>query len=261
MPRKKSSPFFNFTILVLVFVGSLLAYLFWGKVKYLFNDYDRENNFVLYPGFGIYLPTNYAIHGIDVSRYQKRINWPMVKQMKDGNVQIGFVFIKATEGTNLTDEQFARNWKKSRENNLVRGAYHYFIASRSGVAQARNFMAKVDLQPGDLPPVIDVESLNGTDANTLQNNVAEFLTVVEEHYGVKPIIYSNATFYNNYLQNRFSDYPLWVAHYFERRQPRVSASWQFWQHNEAGHVNGIVSRVDFNVFSGDSMALKQLLLK
>ena len=57
----------------------------------------RKAKFTRYPEFGISLPTEYAIHGIDVSRYQNVIAWEEVKEMKVDNIQMGFAFIKATE--------------------------------------------------------------------------------------------------------------------------------------------------------------------
>ena len=51
-----------------------------------------------YPAFGIDIPVNYAIHGVDVSRHQKNIDWNALKNMQDKEIRIGFAFIKATEG-------------------------------------------------------------------------------------------------------------------------------------------------------------------
>lgn len=260
MARRKNS-FRQFTIVILLFTGGLLAYLLFGKIRYyLYND-DRETAFTVYPGFGISLPDGYEIHGIDVSRYQKRINWPVVKQMEVNGVKIGFAFIKATEGVNFTDKQFARNWRKLRENRVIRGAYHYMNLNGSGKMQAQNFISKVTLLPGDLPPVLDIETLGGKSPEKLQEFVGDWLKTVEEYYHVKPIIYSNVVFYNAYLDSKFSDYPLWVAHYLEMHAPMLNRTWQFWQHNEGGRVNGIDAFVDFDVFNGDSSDFNKLLVK
>lgn len=221
---------------------------------------DAEVTFVKYPGFGIEIPDNYAIHGIDVSRYQHRINWGLVAAMQSREVKIGFAFIKATEGRTLVDRHFERNWAKCRSVGMVRGAYHFYRANADAAAQARAFIKQVKLLPGDLPPVLDVESLYNEDPGTLQEGVALWLQLVEQHYGVRPIIYTNASFYNNYLRPRFDDYPLWVAHYKEKNRPRVQRDWLIWQHSETGRVDGINALVDFNVFNGDSLAFKQLLI-
>jgi lysozyme len=51
-----------------------------------------------------------------------------------------------------------------------------------------------------------------------------------------------------------------VAHYLQPHQPRIARDWVFWQHSESGTVNGIFGKVDFNVFNGDSVAFRSLLV-
>lgn len=241
--------------LMLLGIVSLLAmqgYTWW---------MERRAKFVRYEAFGIDVPSGYAIHGIDVSKYQEVINWESVKQMEVENVKIGFAFIKATEGIGNRDHHFRRNWKKAKDAGVIRGAYHFFIATKSGRAQAENFIETVELEPGDLPPVIDVEKTYGVPERKLRERVAEFLATVENHYGVKPVIYTNVDFYEQTLEEEFDHYPLWVAHYLQKERPRITRAWQFWQHSETGRVNGIFSRVDFNVFNGDSADFRNLLLK
>lgn len=220
----------------------------------------RKAKFTRYPEFGIGIPTEYTIHGIDVSRYQNVIAWEEVKSMKVDDIQLGFAFIKATEGIGNTDPQFHRNWKKARSNDIVRGAYHFFIASKDGKMQAENFIKRVELESGDLPPVLDVEQRNGVSKATLRREVKKWLETVEAYYHVTPIIYTNVDFYIQNLGSEFDKYPLWVAHYYEQEQPRINRDWVFWQHNDQGNVNGITYKVDFNVFSGDSLEFKSMLL-
>jgi lysozyme len=216
---------------------------------------------IRYTAFGIDIPTGYSIHGIDVSSYQENIDWPSVKQMSISNIKIGFAFIKATEGLNDTDNFFKKNWQKTKQDSITRGAYLFFLATKSGAKQAQNFIKTVQLQAGDLPPVVDIEQLYGVKPNIMRARVKECLKALEAAYKLKPIIYSYANFYENYLGNDFNDYPLWIAHYFEKEKPRITRPWQFWQHSEKGKVNGITTSVDFNVFKGDSAAFKNLLMK
>ncbi len=220
----------------------------------------RKAKFTRYPEFGIAIPEQYSIHGIDVSKYQSMIAWEEVQAMNVKAIRLGFAFIKATEGIANTDPHFNRNWKKSKSNGIIRGAYHFFIASKDGRMQAEHFIKKVELETGDLPPVLDIEQLNGTSAAQLRKEAKIWLSIVEDHYGVKPIIYTNVDFYKRILGSEFDDYPLWVAHYYELRQPRISRGWIFWQHSDEGRVNGILSRVDFNVFKGDSLEFRELLI-
>ena len=126
--------------------------------------------------------------------------------------------------------------------------------------QAQNFIKRVDLEAGDLPPVLDVEQRNGTSQDQLKREVRKWLETTENYYGVVPIIYTNVDFYKNYLGSEFDKYPLWVAHFYEEEQPKITRDWAFWQHNDQGNINGITSKVDFNVFKGDSIQFKEILI-
>lgn len=240
-----------FAIAVLILAGWILSQ--W--LRY------RKAKFTHYPEFGISIPENYSIHGIDVSRYQDIIAWGEVQAMKVKNIQLGFAFIKATEGIGNTDTRFHYNWKKAKANGIICGAYHFFIASKDGKMQAEKFINEVELEPGDLPPVLDIEQVNGTTASQIKKEIKKWLDVVENYYHAKPIIYTNVGFYNRWLGSEFDQYPLWVAHYYQPQQPRINRGWIFWQHSDEGRVNGIVSKVDFNVFGGDSLEFKNILIR
>lgn len=232
-------------------MGSFRLYEWW---------LERKAHFVKYEAFGIEVPTNYTVHGIDVSKYQEIIDWESVRAMQVEDINLKFAFIKATEGNVNEDRCFKRNWKKSKEAGMVRGAYHFFIATKSGKTQAENFISTVELQPGDMPPVLDVEQSYGISAVKLRQRVKEWLVTVENYYGVKPIVYTNVDFYKQILKDEFDEYPLWVAHYLQKEKPRIYRDWHFWQYSENGRVNGIVYKVDFNVFNGDSTAFSNLLI-
>ncbi len=256
MARKKKSSlrYLPIVIIAVVFAGGafLVVRNWW---------LERQAGMIRYREFGIPIPTKYTVHGIDVSRYQQIINWDAVKGMNVEGVQISFAFIKATEGNGSVDLHFRRNWRKTKEAGMTRGAYHFFIATKDGTAQAKNFVKCVKLEKGDLPPVLDVEQTYGVSKTILQQRVKAFLYAAELAYGVKPIIYTNADFYKQYLKDGFDEYPLWVAHYLRPLAPRIERDWHFWQHSESGRVNGIPGKVDFNVFSGDSTQFENLLMK
>lgn len=253
--RKKTDRIWK-AILICLFASIALMLGMW--------IYDRvismKAQYTRYDAFGIDIPNDYTVHGIDVSRYQQVIDWASVRSMKVDNVSISFVFIKATEGNINQDRYFRRNWRKARAVSLTRGAYHFFIATKSGKTQAENFIKKVELEPGDLPPVLDVEQTYGVSPALVRQRVREWLETVEHYYGVKPIIYTNVDFYRKYLEEEFDEYPLWVAHYINKGKPRIYRDWHFWQYSETGRVNGIVNRVDFNVFNGDSTEFRRLLV-
>lgn len=254
MARKKQYPYNNLKLIAsAVFIGVLIiALLQWVQSK--------KVPFVHYDAFGIDMPVSYSIHGIDVSRYQKKIAWRAVKEMNVANIQLQFAFIKATEGQDLTDKQFKANWRQAKRQGITRGAYHFFSPSQDPARQARHFISRVRLTTGDLPPVLDAEVASILPVNVYRQKIDAWLDLVEAHYKVKPIIYTNADFYKKYLGPQYNDYPLWVAHYYEKKQPRINRPWTFWQHNDRGNVSGIDAKVDFNVFNGDLIAFQALLI-
>jgi len=222
---------------------------------------EKRAGYAHYPGFGIALPTDYEIHGIDVSHHQSVISWNDVKQMRVKDVKLGFALIKATEGLRFVDWQYGRNWRNAKKAGMPRGAYHYFIPTLSGKQQAEHFIRTVQLEKGDLPPVLDIEEIRGAKPDDLAKRAMDFLRTLESYYGVRPLLYTNVDFYKRYLGREFDAYPLWVAHYIQRNSPRINRNWTLWQHSERGRVNGITTAVDFNVFNGDSSSFNGLLIK
>jgi lysozyme len=216
-----------------------------------------------YPNFGIDLPGDYELHGIDVSRHQRHIDWEAVKKMNHNDVGISFAFIKASEGRTVVDEYFRDNWASAKENGIMRGAYHFYRPHLTADEQATLFFRQVPrLSKGDLPPVLDIEMRGSCPPARLKKNLKRWLVLVEKRYGMTPILYTNYGFYKHYLTGKeFKKYPLWVAHY---RTPDINykvSSWDFWQHSDRGRVNGIRGTVDFNVFNGDVEELRKLCKK
>ncbi len=215
-----------------------------------------------YPGFGITVPGNFSIHGIDISRHQEHIDWSAVKAMRSDGKHISFVYIKATEGTDWEDEHFDNNWNAAGRSGLLRGSYHFFLPSKDPLAQAYYFQQVVKLKSGDLPPVIDIEITEGMNAADIRKNLSIFIHETERHYRVKPVIYTSYKYFTDYLHGYFDGYPIWIAHYKKKslKLPE-GVNWAFWQHSEKGRVNGIKGKVDFNVFNGDVIRLRSLCVK
>ena len=196
----------------------------------------------------------FAVHGIDVSHYQRRINWDTV-----AGQGIDFVFIKATEGAEYNDSIFHSNWMEVKRAGMKRGAYHFFRPGISARAQARNFMRHVSLEEGDLPPVLDVEVRDGVVPDRLVDSVRLWLDLVQEKLAMQPVLYSNLKFYDEYLSGHFADTPLWIARYYHQ-EPFLAGEkdWHFWQYGNRGRLAGIEGYVDFNVFNGTMEELEKL---
>ena len=207
-------------------------------------------------------PDGFEIQGIDISHYQGVIDWEELRNAMIGKAPVRFVIVKATEGASLVDENFKDNFYNAREYGFIRGAYHFYSIKSSARSQAYFFLEKVHLEEGDLPPVLDVEH-KPQDMNTeeFQKEVLTWLHIVEDTYHVKPIIYTYYKFKQQFLSdNRFDDYPYWIAHYYASKL-EYKGEWKFWQHTDAGRLPGIKGYVDFNIYNGSYYDLKQLTIK
>ena len=207
-------------------------------------------------------PEGYEIHGIDISHHQGKIDWEELKEKGTINdLPIRFIMIKATEGANRTDANFKDNFYQARENGFTRGAYHFYSVLSPAKEQAAFFIRKVKLEMGDLPPVLDVEHKprNQTDEE-FKNSVKEWLDIVEDYYGVKPIIYTYYKFKTRYLSDPvFDEYPYWIAHYYVDKV-EYEGEWKFWQHTDVGRLPGIRGPVDFNIYNGSYYDLRKLTI-
>jgi lysozyme len=198
------------------------------------------------------------LHGIDVSHYQELINWDTLKS----NPQVSFAFAKATEGADYIDTLFQQNWEAMRLNGIKRGAYHFFRAYGCGYDQALHFLKNVDMQPGDLAPVLDIELTDGIPREVFLEEMRIWLQTVERCLHVKPIIYTNQNFYENYLAGSFENNPLWIARYSSDAPMLTTGKhWDFWQYSHKGYISGIDGRVDMNHFNGSRKSLEQLCLR
>ncbi|NUU74040.1 GH25 family lysozyme [Paenibacillus xylanilyticus] len=201
------------------------------------------------------------IQGIDVSRYQGKIDWLQVKADKRE-----FVFIKATEGQTYTDPKFAANVKGALSAGLLVGTYHFLRATSAEVAKAeaahyaKSLEAVGGVKALQLPPVMDYENNPGGISKAQINIVAKaFLTELERLTGVKPIIYTGNSFAGNF-DTGLSGYDLWIARYSNTKVPDDQPAWKtwdIWQYSDSGKVPGITGSVDLNEFNGSLADLKK----
>src|SRR5690242_19097481 len=115
--------------------------------------------------------------GIDVADQDGKVNWVAVKD--SGKT---FAFDKATEGASIKDSAYGHHWQNMKAAGIIRGAYHFFHPHTSNpVKQAQEFLNTVgNLEPGDLPPVLDIEKTDGADNKTVINVAKQWLAEVEK---------------------------------------------------------------------------------
>ena len=217
--------------------------------------------------------TSERIYGIDIARYQHGkgrrpvpILWDQLRITHVGkngshNVRgkadypVSFVYIKSTEGTSVRNKFYVNDYTQARKHGIRTGAYHFFSTKTSGAAQAKHFIRNTLFREGDLPPVLDVEpsksqiqQMGGPEA--MFHHIRIWLNAVEQWTGVKPVLYVNQMFVNNYLTDQEDlkrDYRVWIARYSEYK-PDVRLT--YWQLCPDGRVAGIQGDVDINVFNG-----------
>lgn len=206
-----------------------------------------------------------SILGMDISHFQNDINWQDIKE--DG---VNFVFIKASESTHFKDPKFKKNHAAAKSECIYRGAYHFYETGKDPAKQAQNFIEAVGkLVPGDLPPALDLEELGvktSVDKETYQKNTLHWLKIVEKELGVRPIIYSDPSFGDKYLDHPdFDKYQLWVAEYTKKSPevPKVwkNKGWLIWQRTDHKKLEGMKENVDYDLFNGDAEKFKKLLKK
>lgn len=201
--------------------------------------------------------------GIDVSHYQEDINWTVLDSLNH-ETPISFVIARATYGTNGKDKKFWTNWKKAKERGKLRGAYHYYRPNEHSTHQITNFINRVTLEPGDLPPILDIEGIPRRRFQSIRSlciGLQRWLTKIEAHYGVTPIIYTTESFNRSYLgSHNFDKYPRWIANYNDIERPGMD-DWIIWQFTNKGSVKGIYTDVDINMVNGNMDVLEKLVIK
>lgn len=209
--------------------------------------------------YGVCLPAGYSVHGFDISHHQGDINWKELQKVQNAPFPVRFVFMKASEGGDFSDTTFIRNFDRARQYGFIRGAYHFFNPNTDAARQADFFIRSVKLEPGDLPPVLDIEKV-GDNELELREGVKTWLRLIERHYRVKPILYASYKFKERYLNDSiFNTYPYWIAHYYVD-SVRYEGEWKFWQHTDGGTLPGIREQVDLNVFNGTLDELKRMTI-
>ncbi|MGZ2391727.1 GH25 family lysozyme [Pseudarthrobacter sp. PvP022] len=204
-----------------------------------------------------------GIQGVDVSGWQTGIDWDA--QFNQG---ARFAYVKATESTTYTNDEFSSQYSGSRNAGMIRGAYHFATPSTSsGADQARYFVAHGGGWSADgmtLPPLLDIEynpySTLGNlcfnmSPSQMVNWVRDFSNTMVALTGRKPAIYTTTDWWRTCTGNSgsFADHPLHLASY--STSPGVLPNgWTFysiWQYSPDGPYVG-----DSNVWNGTYANLK-----
>ena len=184
----------------------------------------------------------YKVQGLDISHHQEKVNWTLVDK------KYKFIILKATEGQNFLDTDFLYNWNNARLNGFVVGAYHFFVMTSSGEAQADFYISKVPDSEKTLPPIIDLEI---STKKYKKPDVIEHLRVMveklEKHYKKRVIFYVNYNTYNAYIKGEFPENKIWITDYKYFPKIEEENRWIIWQVSRRGRIEGIPGFTDKNV--------------
>ncbi len=187
--------------------------------------------------------------GIDVSSYQGAFDWVAEKG------SISFAFAKATEGSTLTDPEFARNWQQMKAIGIVRGAYHFGHPKDGAASDARAFLAVVrahGLDRGDLL-ALDLETTDGLTPAQVAAYARNWCADVAAATGRKPIVYTFISFAQQGNCAGLGGHPLWIADPSSPAgHPRVPEPWTTWTFHQYA-----TTTLDRDVFHGGTAALKR----
>lgn len=200
--------------------------------------------------FGVRFPASYKVQGFDVSRYQGKIDWEKVARTMEAGRAMDFVFIKATEGSDLPDPEFENNWRKASGLAIPKGAYHFFHPVSNVKKQAEFYFKTIKAWELELPPVIDIETTNNLPQKAVIDSLHKFAGLLQDQLKRTPIIYTGQRFYENVLTGSIEGFPLWIARYGNDEPKVQNGKWLFWQFTDKGKLPGVPEKVDFNVFNG-----------
>lgn len=248
--------FIGFTFLAVFFFGTIyhyragLAYYLGFKSDKVLEEDEVDKHLSDVRNIQVLENHKGKVIGIDVSEFQGAVDWEEIEILEE-KYPVQFVFIRATAGNDRVDRRFKENWNGAKENKIMRGAYHYYRPNENSIEQANLFIKTVKLQKGDLPPVLDIERLpKNQPLDSLKKGLKRWLTKVEAHYQVRPIIYTGERYYSDFLKEEFSEYLFWIANYNFYRE-KIEDDWLFWQFTEKASLTGIKHRVDVNIYNGD----------
>lgn len=215
--------------------------------QYLTND----ANGVSYVG-----DENYTIRkGIDVSKWQGKINWEQVKA--DG---YEFAFLRlgyrsyGKAGELSIDNTFYYNIENARKHGLDVGVYFFSqaVSEEEALEEANFVLATLGEYQLQLPIVYDPELISHDDARTdyvtgeqFTKNTIVFCEAIKAA-GFDTMIYSNMIWEADIFDmSKLQDYDFWYADY--EATPQTPYDFKFWQYSCTGKVSGINGNVDLNI--------------
>lgn len=197
------------------------------------------------------------IKGIDVSRWNGRINWKTV-----ASYGMGFAVLRITEKGNIIDSTFEPNYKGCIENKIPVGVYKYSYATTiAQIEDEANVVIKtLNKRKLDYPVFLDIEDKCQENlSDSLMMKMIEAFRAIIVKSGYKFGIYCGYSWYQNQLPEGAKKYDCWVARYpnndtgelQERLRVPASIGVIGWQYSSKATIPGIPTKTDRSVFYKD----------
>ncbi len=213
-------------------------------------DLGEEDDGALLQSGGIDLENGTI--GIDVSKYNKEIDW---ERVRDSGIEYAIIrmgYRGSGTGVLVKDPYYERNLKGAKEAGLKIGVYFFTQAlnETEAIEEASMVESLISKDELALPVFLDVESAGGRgdSVDPLQRtaNIRAFIETLE-NAGYRAGYYANKTWLNKYIiSDELKDYPVWLAQYKVKR-PTYEGKYDMWQYSSKGHVEGIEGYVDLNL--------------
>jgi lysozyme len=191
----------------------------------------------------------YYVYGVDVSRWQGRMDWERAKSRG-----VVFATLRCTVGNYYFDPTFEYNWDECKRLDIAVNPYPVVAYNGSSAeSQLDHFKDKFGDRQPDLPVTADCETamIRGMGRREDINTVTiKFLRGLHDFKGHQyPQMYTNKNFADNYLipSTEWNKYPLHVASYplpplpIREFPPSMPNSWIDWcihQYSADGNLAG-----------------------
>ncbi len=198
--------------------------------------------------------TDVSIRGIDISTFQKEIDFQQVKDAGFEFVMIRLGYRGSVQGLLFEDEWARRNYQGAKAAGLKVGGYFFSqaISVEEAVEEANYALEIAKGWDLEMPLVFDWELVsedsrnNHVDARMLTDYTLAFCQTVEAA-GHEAMIYFNPDQSQKkmYLEE-LTDYRFWLAMYTDEMEYPYKVD--MWQYTCTGSVPGIDGNVDINLY-------------
>ena len=212
------------------------------------------------------MPEGATLQGIDVSGYQKDIDWQKVKDagIDFAILKIGNINAREPDGW-YTDSRFQRNLSECERLGIPYGVYAYSYAKNAddAVKGANHIIALLEGHKPTLPVYLDLEdnSIKDTDHATIATAFCNTISAA----GYTPGIYASASWFKNILTDPCftnSGWGIWTAQYWYGQRydaslglgPEYPAKFDCWQYSILSTVPGIDGYCDINYWYKDGFS-------